>query len=230
MDAGGIRTRCIEAGTGDPLIMLHGAGGHAEAYSRNVVPLSKDFHVYAVDMVGHGFTDYHPTLFGPDAMADHLVRFMDAERIQGAFFAGESMGGAASVRLALSHSDRVKKLAFVTGAGLQMGPEADKLAEPGREALRRLSAAATGNPTPETIRERLMIAALIATSTTVSAVLLPRFGPRKARGVAGQATSRLRRSARSKPRSFSYGRTTTRRCPTRWLRWPTKRCPARSTT
>ena len=48
-----------------------------------------------------------------------------------------------------------EKLAFVTGAGLQMGPEADKLAEPGRESLRRLSAAATGNPTPETIRERL---------------------------------------------------------------------------
>ena len=153
---GGIRTRCIEAGSGpEVLILLHGSGGHVETFSRNVVPLSKDFHVYAVDMIGHGFTDYHPTLFGNEAMSDHLVRFLDAEGISSAHFLGESMGGAVSVRVALDHSDRVKKVIFCTGAGLQMGEEADKLAAPGREALQRLSAAATGNPTLESIRERL---------------------------------------------------------------------------
>lgn len=155
VDAGGIRTRCIDAGDGDALIILHGSGGHAESFSRNVVPLSKDFHVYAIDMIGHGFTDYHPTLFGNEAMADHIVRFMDAEGIDSAFLAGESMGGSVACRVALDHPDRVKKIVFVTGAGLQMGEEADRLAAPGREALQRLSAAATGNPTLETIRERL---------------------------------------------------------------------------
>jgi pimeloyl-ACP methyl ester carboxylesterase len=155
VDAGGIRTRCIDAGTGEVLILLHGAGGHAEAFSRNVMPLASDFHVYAVDMVGHGYTDYHPTLFASEAMADHLVRFMDAEGIDSACIAGESLGGAVAVRLALDHPDRVRKLIYVTGAGLQMGEEADRLAAPGREALQRLSAAASGNPTPETIRERL---------------------------------------------------------------------------
>ena len=34
------RTRVIEAGSGEPLLMLHGIGGHAEAYSRNLKPLS----------------------------------------------------------------------------------------------------------------------------------------------------------------------------------------------
>lgn len=155
VDAGGIRTRCVDAGDGEPLIVLHGSGGHAEAFSRNVVPLSKDFHVYAIDMVGHGYTDYHPTLFGQEAMADHIIRFMDAENIPSAYFAGESMGGATSVRVALDHPERVKKIVFVTGAGLQMGEEADRLAAPGREALQRLTAAAMGNPTRETVRERL---------------------------------------------------------------------------
>jgi pimeloyl-ACP methyl ester carboxylesterase len=155
VDAGGIRTRCIDAGTGDALIMLHGSGGHAEAFARNVVPLSKDFHVYAVDQVGHGYTDYHPTLFGNDATSDHIIRFMDAEGIDSAFLLGESMGGATSVRVALDHPDRVKKVVYVTGAGLQMGEEADKLAAPGRASFQRLSAAATGSPTPQSIRERL---------------------------------------------------------------------------
>ena len=37
VNAGGIRTRCLETGSGkDTLILLHGSGGHLEAYTRNV--------------------------------------------------------------------------------------------------------------------------------------------------------------------------------------------------
>ena len=39
-DAGGVRTRAIEAGDGPPLILLHGTGGHAEAY----VKISRPMH------------------------------------------------------------------------------------------------------------------------------------------------------------------------------------------
>ncbi len=89
VNAGGIRTRVIEAGEGDLLIMLHGSGGHAEAYSKNVVPLGEHFHVCAIDMVGHGFTDNHPTLAGIDATADHVLRFMDTMGAHAAYLAGE---------------------------------------------------------------------------------------------------------------------------------------------
>jgi pimeloyl-ACP methyl ester carboxylesterase len=155
VNAGGIRTRFIEAGEGDLLIMLHGSGGHAEAYAKNVLPLAEHFHVCAIDMVGHGFTDAHPTLTGAAATADHVLRFMDAMGAGSAFLAGESLGGATAAKVALEHPDRVKKVVFITGAGLQMGEEADRLAAPGREAFQRLSAAALGNPTRQTIRERL---------------------------------------------------------------------------
>lgn len=56
-DAGGIRTRVIEAGSGYPLFLLHGTGGHAEAYSRNIAAHAEHFRVIAYDMVGHGYTD-----------------------------------------------------------------------------------------------------------------------------------------------------------------------------
>lgn len=154
-DAKEMRTRCLEAGTGEPLIMLHGSGGHAEAYARNVVPLSEHFHVYAVDMAGHGFTDRHPTLSGIEAIADHVLRFMDTLGIQRSHLAGESLGGATAAKIALDHPERVNKIVYITGAGLQMGEEADKLAAAGREAFQRLSAAAFGNPTRETVRARL---------------------------------------------------------------------------
>jgi len=38
-DAAGVRTRSIECGAGETVIMLHGIGGHAEAFARNVVRL-----------------------------------------------------------------------------------------------------------------------------------------------------------------------------------------------
>jgi pimeloyl-ACP methyl ester carboxylesterase len=154
-DAKGIRTRAIEAGSGEPLIMLHGSGGHAEAYARNVLPLSEHFHVYAIDMAGHGFSDQHPSLPGSEGIADQVVRFMDALNIDSANLAGESLGGAVSAKLALEQPKRVKRVVYITGAGLVMGDEADKLAAPGREAFQRLSAAASSNPTRETVRDRL---------------------------------------------------------------------------
>ena len=35
---------------------MHGIGGHLEAYAKNVLPLSSDFHVVAFDFVGHGLS------------------------------------------------------------------------------------------------------------------------------------------------------------------------------
>src|SRR6185437_8961412 len=53
VDAGGIRTRVLEAGSGPALVMIHGTGGHLEAYARNVRALSAHYRVVLYDMVGH---------------------------------------------------------------------------------------------------------------------------------------------------------------------------------
>lgn len=36
VEAAGIRTRVLEAGAGPSLVMVHGTGGHLEAYVRNI--------------------------------------------------------------------------------------------------------------------------------------------------------------------------------------------------
>ena len=50
------KTRIAEAGKGnkETILFLHGVGGHCEAYAKNVVALSDEFHVIAYDYVGHG--------------------------------------------------------------------------------------------------------------------------------------------------------------------------------
>jgi len=154
-NAGGIRTRCLEAGKGEPLILMHGSGGHAESYIKNVVPLSEHFHVYAIDMVGHGFTDDPPTGGGVPALLDHLMKFMDAVGVRRAHLLGESMGGSVSAWAAIKYPERVNKVVYVCGAGLDLDPQDRELAAAGREAFVRLSQQALSEPTRESVRQRL---------------------------------------------------------------------------
>ena len=53
------KTRIAEAGKGnkETILFLHGVGGHCEAYAKNVVALSDEFHVIAYDYVGQGMSD-----------------------------------------------------------------------------------------------------------------------------------------------------------------------------
>ena len=53
----GVRTRVLRAGSGPDLVLLHGTGGHLEAYARDIAGLGQDFRVTAYDMVGHGWSD-----------------------------------------------------------------------------------------------------------------------------------------------------------------------------
>src|ERR1700722_476855 len=92
-DAAGVRTRSIEYGSGETVIMLHGVGGHAEAYARNVVPIGQHFNARSIDYYGHGLTDAGELPFDKNGYLKHLLDFMDAAGIQKAHLIGESLGG-----------------------------------------------------------------------------------------------------------------------------------------
>lgn len=149
--AGTVRTRALEAGTGTPLILLHGAGGHAEAYSRNLVEHAKHFHVYAIDMVGHGFSDRPEIPYELDDFVNHLRDFLDAIGAQTAILSGESLGAMVSIRFTARFPERVRKLVLNTG---MLGGRDEKGREEIRDALER-SRAAAGGVTRETVRKRL---------------------------------------------------------------------------
>jgi 2-hydroxy-6-oxonona-2,4-dienedioate hydrolase len=150
-DANGIRTRALEAGEGKPLIFLHGTGGHAEAYVRNLAAHAEHFHVYSIDMVGHGYTDKPDLPYGIPDFVDHLTAFIDAIGAEKAMVSGESLGGIVAAWLAIGRPDRVEKL--VLNTGILVPPP-----EEGRKQLRDVlerSRAAAGNLTRDTVRKRL---------------------------------------------------------------------------
>lgn len=151
------KTRTIEQGTGEPLILIHGIGGHAEAYSRNIRRLAKHFHVIAIDLVWHGFSS-KPDV--PKSMVpvygEQLIDLADTMGFDRISIEGESLGGWIALYMALNHPDRLKKIVLNTNAGVRFKEDQVKIDHAGgTNALRDRSLAAIGNPTRETVRKRL---------------------------------------------------------------------------
>ncbi|MDX2425658.1 MAG: alpha/beta hydrolase [Cycloclasticus sp.] len=149
--ADGIKTRVIEAGSGPVLVFLHGTGGHAEAYVRNIEEHAKHFHVYAIDMIGHGYTDRPDCDYSMDDFVDHLIKFLDTIGADQVYLSGESLGAMVATWTAIKHPERVIKL--VQNTGILMPPNAQGKAELA-DALER-SKKAAGQLTKEIVRARL---------------------------------------------------------------------------
>lgn len=148
--AGGINTRILEAGNPDlpTLIFIHGTGGHAEAYVRNLGAHAEHFHTVSIDMVGHGFSDKPHQSYDFKDYADHLIAFMDAEEIETAAISGESMGAGIAAWSAILHPDRVTKVVLNTGAALRLPDDVI-------QRMATLTMEAVANATEESVRRRL---------------------------------------------------------------------------
>ena len=151
IDAGGVRTRAIEAGSGTPLIFLHGTGGHAEAYLRNIEAHAAHFHVFAVDMVGHGYSSMPDIDYGMQHYVDHMRDLITAIGGGKAIISGESLGAQVAAWTAIQHPDLIHKIVMNTGTLLEPTDEGKK----DLQDLLERSKKATGTPDRETIRGRL---------------------------------------------------------------------------
>ncbi len=124
IDVGGIGTNYIQAGSGDPLILIHGSGPGVTAYAnwRGVIPdFAEHFACYAPDTLGFGYTDFPSDIhgFAMERWVAHLIGFMDAIGIARAHFIGNSYGGALTLALAIRHPARVGRIVLMGAAGLE---------------------------------------------------------------------------------------------------------------
>jgi 2-hydroxy-6-oxonona-2,4-dienedioate hydrolase len=153
VDAGGIRTRVLEAGGDGPaLVLLHGTGGHAETYCRNLGPLSRHFRVLAVDMVGHGLSERPEIDYAVSDFAGHVIDLLDALEIERAHVSGESLGAMVAAWAGIAHADRVDRVVMNTGTLAR--PDAEGQAQLDDLEQRTLALARDGI-TREAIRHRM---------------------------------------------------------------------------
>jgi pimeloyl-ACP methyl ester carboxylesterase len=121
-DANGIKTNYLEAGAGDPVVLIHGSGPGVTSYAnwRLVLPaLAENFRVLAPDMVGFGFSERPANIeYGVQTWADQVVGLMDTLEVPKAHLVGNSFGGAIALRIATQHPDRVGKLVLMGSMGV----------------------------------------------------------------------------------------------------------------
>lgn len=107
----GAAVHLLVAGTGQPLLLLHGLIGSGQTWRQNISFLAKDASVYAVDLFNMGKSERVVGLdAGLEATADRIASLMAALDLPKADIAAHSHGGAIAMMLAARHPDRVRKL------------------------------------------------------------------------------------------------------------------------
>lgn len=103
-------------GTGEPLVILHGAYMSIPLMGDIIPRLAAKHQVIAVELQGHGRTADIDRPFSYETMADDVAGLMAKLNIQQADIFGYSMGGGVALQLAMRHPETVKRLVIASAS------------------------------------------------------------------------------------------------------------------
>jgi pimeloyl-ACP methyl ester carboxylesterase len=109
----------LEAGSGEPLLLIHGWPQTSHCWHKVMPELSKHFHVIAPDLRGFGLSELQGRSeesgipFSRAQLAADMVSLLDALGIEKAHIAGHDWGGMIAFKLALDFPERIKKLCLI---------------------------------------------------------------------------------------------------------------------
>jgi pimeloyl-ACP methyl ester carboxylesterase len=169
----GLRVRYRADGAGTPVVLLHGIGRDLEDWSGQHQALSSGFRVYSADRPGLGESDPLREPYSLEALGRFVGNFLTAAgESRPAHIAGNSLGGAVAIQLAVPPPDRIRSLVLVDSAGfgsamtpvlrlIAVRPLGMLLLRPSRVSARRTVRAPFGDPafvTEDRVRHALQMA------------------------------------------------------------------------
>lgn len=119
-----VRLYYEEEGSGEPLVLIHGASQDTLSWHDNIPHLARSHKVYAVDLPGHGKSELinrRPTTDTAE-FARFIGLFLVEKDIWDAILIGHSMGGGISIATSIAKPDRVKAVVSVCGGAAFRGP------------------------------------------------------------------------------------------------------------
>jgi pimeloyl-ACP methyl ester carboxylesterase len=107
----------LEAGTGEPVVMLHGLGGTKASFLPTIAALAPSFRTIAVDALGFGDSDKPlGASYSPEFQARAITALLDALSLERSHFIGHSMGGRTALEVGFAHPERTIGLVMMTPA------------------------------------------------------------------------------------------------------------------
>jgi pimeloyl-ACP methyl ester carboxylesterase len=103
-------------GSGDPVVLLHGAFMTISSETQWIAELARTRKVIAVEMQGHGRTADISRPMSAANFADDVAALLDYLKIPKADVIGYSMGGGVSMQCAIRHPEKVRKVVSISAA------------------------------------------------------------------------------------------------------------------
>lgn len=117
LDIDGVRIHYVQAGQGEPVVLVHGLNSSTYSFRYIIPELAQRYRVVALDLKGFGHSERPAKSdYSLSAQADVVAGVMKQLNIEQAMVIGHSMGGAVSMRVAVRHPERVKRLVLVDSA------------------------------------------------------------------------------------------------------------------
>jgi pimeloyl-ACP methyl ester carboxylesterase len=104
----------LEAGTGDPLVMLHGLGGTKISFLPTVAALTPARRLIAVDMPGFGDSDKPIGSYDPPFFSRRILALLDALELERTDLLGHSLGGRVAIEVGIDSPTRIRNLVLMT--------------------------------------------------------------------------------------------------------------------
>ena len=117
MQVGNLHIRYVDAGSGEPVLLIHGLGGSIESWTNNIGELAKSLRMIAVDLPGFGMSDKPKMSYTIKFFRDFVVQFLKLLQLKQASIVGSSLGGQVAAEVAISHPSLIKKLVLISPAG-----------------------------------------------------------------------------------------------------------------
>ena len=114
-------------GSGEPLVLLHGAYMTIEGMGPLLGPLAEYRQVIAPELQGHGRTGDVDRPITYEGMADDTAALLDDLEIERADVVGFSMGAAVGLQMAIRHPERVRRLVGASTAYAYNGMPAEAI-------------------------------------------------------------------------------------------------------
>ncbi|PYL32510.1 MAG: hypothetical protein DMF35_08130, partial [Verrucomicrobia bacterium] len=113
----GAKVHYVDAGTGSPVILLHGLADDIGVWESAIAPLAAKYRVVALDQIGFGRSDKPLLNYRASTFVDFLDGFLNELKIDRASLVGNSLGGWVAADFALTHPERINRLVLCNAAG-----------------------------------------------------------------------------------------------------------------